>query len=225
MKKYFLLIILLELILLSSCEENKAIDSTLDKIKSGIIYMKSTKPIMGSDVTRTIYFDDYGKKKRTETVTSMKAGNQTVSSSQVSIDAEGYNYNYDPEKKFGYRSTINHSFNPTQINFSELDEYTMQEFGIKNEGTETIVGKNCNVYTIAYEPMNFKGRYAIWNNIPLREQSATSDFGYEYLTEKLVENIELESTLFIVPDSISITDMSASEIMGKSENTQSQIPK
>src|SRR5437870_3340511 len=38
-------------------------------IESGIIYMQSTQPIRGSDVERTVYFDDYGRKRYTETVT------------------------------------------------------------------------------------------------------------------------------------------------------------
>src|SRR6478672_9473615 len=61
-------------------------ETKADPMKSGIIYMVSTQPIHGSDVERTIYFDDYGHKRYTETVTSIKVGEQRVTTTQITLD-------------------------------------------------------------------------------------------------------------------------------------------
>lgn len=179
-------------------------------IKSGIIYMVSTKPIYGSEVTRTIYFDDYGKLKRTETVTELKVGNQSVTTTQITIEKDGRSYKYDPEKKTGFVSKMGQEFNPTQIDFSKIKKIEMEEFGIKKVGTEEIAGKLCIIYTIDYPALGFKGRYSIWNSLPLREQFSTSDFGYEYVATRLVEDKVIPIEMFNIPKDIEFQDAASS---------------
>jgi hypothetical protein len=181
--------------------------SNPDSIKSGIIYMKSTTPIGGSDVEKIIYFDNYGAQKRTETIARMKVNDQEISNTHIVIDADGYSNTFDPETKLGRKTRISKTFNPTQINFANIDKQTMQLFGIRKEGVETVAGKNCDIYTIEYPTMdNFKGRYSVWNNIPLHETSSTSEFGYEYIATKVDENVDIQPIMFLVPDSIQLTE-------------------
>lgn len=183
-----------------------------DGIKSGIIYMKSTKPIHGSDVERTIYFDDYGNKRRVETTTITYAKGERVATTQVVIDVDGYSYSFNPEKKTGYRTKTNRNLNPTQIDFSKIDANTMQQFGIEKQGTEIIAGKLCTIYTISYEAMNFNGVYSVWNNLPLREISKTLDFGYEYVATKVEENVKVNDTWFQIPSEIDFQESSGFQL-------------
>ena len=196
---------------LDEYEDRDSVETHADPIKSGIIYMESTAPIHGSDVERVIYFDDYGNKKRTETTTIINVKDQRVTTTNITIDADGYSYKYDPEKQFGNKSKISKSFNPTQIDFTRLDKMTMEDFGIKSEGRETVAGKECVVYTINYPAMNFRGRYAVWNNLPLREESGTADFNYEYIATKLEENVGIPPEKFIVPAHIEFQETTAGQ--------------
>jgi hypothetical protein len=181
-------------------------ETHVNQIQSGIIHMKSTRPIHGSDVERVIHFDDYGHKRRTETTTIIRVGEQRVTTTQITLDVDGVSYKFDPEKKIGYRSKISRSFNPTQIDFTRLDKITMEDFGIKRAGSENVAGKDCIVYTIDYPAMNFKGRYAVWNNLPLHEEFSTADFGYEYLADKLEDNADIPESVFAVPADIEFQD-------------------
>ncbi len=182
------------------------------EIKSGIIYMKSTKPIHGSDIERTIYFDDYGTKRRVETVTVIEAAGQRVTTTQVTLDIDGHSYSFNPEKKTGYITKISRNANPTQLDFSKIDANTMQEFGIEEQGTEIIAGKLCTIYSINYEAMNFNGLYSIWNNIPLREISRTLDFGYEYVAYKVEDNVTVSNTYFTIPTDIDFQESSGMQL-------------
>lgn len=177
-------------------------------IKSGIIYMKSTKPIHGSDIERNIYFDEYGTKRRVETTSIIMAKGERISTTQITIDVDGYSYSFNPEKKTGYRTKTNRSLNPTQIDFSKIDANTMQQFGIEKRGTEIIAGKLCTIYTISYDAMNFSGVYSVWNNIPLREVSKTLDFGYEYVATRVEENVPAKKEWFDIPSDIDFQESS-----------------
>lgn len=191
--------------------DRDSLETHADPIKSGVIYMESTAPIHGSDVERVIYFDDYGHKRRTEMTTIINVKNQRVTTTNITIDVDGYSYKYDPEKKFGSKSKISKSFNPTQIDFTRLDKMTMEDFGIKSEGRETVAGKECVVYTINYPAMNFKGRYAVWNNLPLREESGTADFNYEYIATKLEENVSIPESKFAIPGDVEFQETTAGQ--------------
>jgi hypothetical protein len=193
---------------LNETELNNADALNPQQIKSGIIYMKSTKPIHGSDIERTIYFDDYGNKRRVETVTVINAAGQRITTTQITLDVDGNSYSFNPEKKNGYITKINRNFNPTQIDFSKIDANTMQQFGIEKQGTEMIAGKPCTIYSIKYEAMNFNGLYSVWNNIPLREISRTLDFGYEYVAYKVEDNVNLNSSYFTIPNDIEFQESS-----------------
>ena len=186
--------------------DRNSAETTADHIKSGIIYMQSTQPIHGSDVERVIYFDDYGRKRRTETTTIIRAGEHRVTTTNITLDVDGYSYKFDPEKTIGYRAKVSKGFNPTQIDFTRLDKLTMEDFGIKSVGTETVAGKECVVYTIDYPAMGFSGRYAVWNNLPLHEEFRTADFGYEYIATKLDENANIPNEKFVVPSNIEFHD-------------------
>ncbi len=193
-------------------EFNNADPLSPQEIRSGIIYMKSVRPIHGSDIERIIYFDDYGIKRRIETTTIMNTSKQRVTTTQITINTDGYSYSFNPEKKTGYRTKVNRNMNPMQIDFSKIDANTMQQFGIEKQGTEMIAGKLCTIYSIKYEAMNFNGRYSIWNNIPLREVSQTLDFGYEYVAEKVEENVPVKSSLFEIPTDIEFQESSGLQL-------------
>lgn len=207
---------------LDEWNDRDSLEVHAEPIESGILQMVSTAPIHGSDVERVIYFDDYGRKKRTETTTIIRVNDQRVTTTQIAIDVDGYSYKYDPEKKFGNKSKISKGFNPTQIDFTRLDRMTMEDFGIKAEGTETVAGKECVVYTINYPAMNFKGRYAVWNNLPLREASGTADFNYEYIATKLEENAIVPPSMFEVPAHIEFQENTAGQ--SPAETTELALP-
>ncbi|MFN5213159.1 MAG: hypothetical protein ACK5DY_00950 [Bacteroidota bacterium] len=183
-----------------------------ESIKSGIIHMNSSKPIHGSDIERIIYFDDYGAKRRVETTTLIEAAGQRITTTQITIDIEGFSYSFNPEKKTGYKTAINKNLNPTQLDFSKIDANTMQQFGIEKKGTEIIAGKVCTIYTINYDAMNFSGQYSVWNTITLREITRTADFGYEYVASKVEENVPIKPTYFEVPNEIDFQESSGVEI-------------
>lgn len=167
-------------------------------LKSGIVEMKSQ--VMGMEQKQVLFFDEYGAKECVEVTASMfgqKAHN-------LNINKDGYAYSIDMVKKIGTKIKI-----PTDaaLNFNDLGKGIAKEMNIKKTGTETVLGKTCDKYTIDYKKQQMKGYYLVWNGIALKTELTV--MGMKTLVEvtKIDENAAVPADKFEIPKGIKIQDM------------------
>ena len=91
-------------------------------IKSGIVEYKTQ--MMGMDMKQVLTFDDYGKKDMTEMIAEMMG----VKIHTVTLNKDGFVYNYDLEKKTGTKSVSYQ--NSSNIDFENLSEEMVKDMNL-----------------------------------------------------------------------------------------------
>jgi hypothetical protein len=225
MRKTFLILSLSALAFLAACSGGSTTDETKtiteDKIDSGVpadakIQMKSgivtyevTAMLMKQELT--MYFDDYGKKRRSE----MKINVLGKEMMNYTLVDSAYTHSWDPESKMGSRYP-NDAKSPENINFNALTDEVKKEFNIKEEGTEVVLGKNCKVFSIDYKNGELKGKYSVWHGITLKAEATAKGSGIEMIATKLEENVPIAADKFKLPSGINWAELkSADEMMPK----------
>lgn len=215
MKKTILLFVAATTLIFSSCKNDsksdsaKGSDSTktavVDKtpkgkysLKSGIVEMKSQ--VMGMEQKQVLFFDEYGAKECIEVTASMFG--QKIHN--LNINKDGYAYSVDMVKKTGTKIKI-----PTDaaINFNDLGKGIAKDMNIKKVGTETVLGKTCDKYTIDYKKQQMKGYYLVWNGIALKTELTMMGMKTVVEVTKINENASIPADKFEIPKGIKIQSM------------------
>ncbi len=171
-------------------------------LKSAIIKLKSSKPILGSDVESTIYFDDYGDKYCNITDTKLKYKNTTIVTGSISITKNDYTYTYNPEKKTGTKSRNKGNFNPMHIDFSKMDAQSLESNGIRKVGQSVYLGRDCDVYEMENPSLEMTGRYEVWNKIPLKYFTKIGSSQIEMYVTEIDENALVPESIFDLPKDV-----------------------
>lgn len=177
------------------------------QLKSGIIYMDIENGMMPGISKSILYFDNYGNKECTETNMEMEMMGQKVKVHQLGIIADGYIYTVDLEKKIGTKMKISSQYDPSKIDYNNLNSDVMKEYNLKKEGTETLLGKKCDIYSMSHAKMKLKGKTWIWNGINMKSEMTMSGISIKTTTTKIEENVSVSSSKFVVPKGIKIQDM------------------
>ena len=165
------------LLCLTSCKSPKKSDSTLinkventiqtDSSQSSIIeddskvyeiksaYLKYTSSI---NLTKEIWFDDYGAKQCEESYME----NNGVRSGTRSFILDGYKY--DQVYGSGEITKMKYTAAPS-TDYDKVSYETRKEYGIKKVGNETINGKYCIIVTVE-KPV--KSTIWLWKGIPMK---------------------------------------------------------
>lgn len=167
------------------------------KMKSGILTQTTTT--MGMTMNMTVYFDDYGNKQCTETKSSMGTNN-------ISLTLDGYQYSINLMSKTGTKTKIPKTGDNKNIDFSSLTADMMKQMKITKLGTEEVMGKTCDKYSMDDAAMSMKATYWVWNGIALKMESAVMGFKSTILTTKIDENATIPADKFEIPKDIKITD-------------------
>jgi len=224
MKKLFIFATALAMISFVSCsgdgkktgdsDSTKTKDSTNEsattsgkyKLKSGIVTM--TSETMGMTQDMTIYFDDYGNKECVETIGEMDMGIAgKVKMHQLSITKDGYMYNLDMTNKTGTKTKVTAGGKQQDIDFSNLTDDMMKQMKITKQGTEEIMGKTCDKYTMDDPTLKMKSTYCVWNGIALKSEINMAGIVAKITTKKIEENASVPATKFEIPKDIKITEM------------------
>ncbi len=166
------------------------------ELETGIIEYKSS--MMGFDATQTLYFDSYGQRESTETHMEVMG----MKTHTITIVKDGIIYTYEPEKKTG--TQVSATGGPVQINFRELTDELREKMNIREEGTETVLGRPCTKYSVDDLSMNMKGYYWIWKGIPLKMDV---DLGMSKMVMEALsmeENADIPAERFEVPAGITM---------------------
>ncbi|MFI5263408.1 MAG: hypothetical protein ACHQM6_02720 [Candidatus Kapaibacterium sp.] len=174
-------------------------------IKSGIIHGESET--MGMKGTTTKYFDDYGAKVCEETSSTITMGATSIKTNKVRIIKDGWMYSYEPEKKTGVKMKF---AIPANMDFRNMGEKMMKDMGIKEAGTETILGKECKIYEYSGGQQGaMTGRsWIFWNAEPMKMDMKVANMTMKSHVTSIEENVAIPADKFEVPSNITLKEMS-----------------
>ncbi len=180
------------------------------QFKSGKVVYKMSGIQTG---TETLYFDDYGRKEVhfNKSVIDMM-GVKQKSNTQTIMEGK-YIYTIDLEKNTGQKME-----NPLFDMFSDEDdlqkvgEDIMKKMGGKKVGTETLNGKECEIW----EVQKMGGKIWVWNSIAIRTVVNMMGMNITQEAESIETDINVSPDLFKIPKGIEIKDIGTIDnLMGK----------
>ena len=168
-------------------------------VKSGIVTMEMD--MMGRKVVQDIYFDDYGAKQAM--IIEMRGQKMRG----IEVDGEMVMIN-DAENTAVKMPSM--GMTNEKINFLDQSPKNIRRNKIKEIGKETLLDRECTIYTVAVFMMGNVVKQTVWvyKGITLKS-SITTDWGEMVQTAtSLVEDIEIPAETFTLPEGIEIQTMS-----------------
>jgi len=192
----------------TSAEQSKVEAVKRYQIKSGIITYDIVNSMMKGKMTQVLYFDDYGAKESRETITEFSMMGQTIKSHKIGFFKDGYMYELDLEKKTGgkFKGVMPGG---GEMDLSKFSKEMMKEYNVKKVGTETIIGKECDVNSMEYAKMNMKGTIYMWQGLTLKSDVDMGKIKVKTVATKFEENVSIPASKFEVPADFTIEDMDA----------------
>lgn len=180
----------------------------LYEVKSGKVTMEMD--MMGQTMVQEIYFDDYGVKQAT--VMNMRGQKMRT------LVKDGSTLMINDADKTAMRMPggMPMGGNENRINFSNLDEKTIKKNKIQEDGEETVAGKTCKKYKYKVLMMGqpITTTACVYKGVTLKSTTST-DFGeMVQKATKFEENIEIDPSIFEVPEGVKIQDMDMSMMGG-----------
>lgn len=212
MKKVFILVQIISLIILVACKSGSNSDIPADAkegstygVKSGIISYKPMN-MMGMTMTQTVYFDDYGHLEMREIITEGSMMGQTMKIHAVDIREGLTNIHFEFEnvqngenmaKKEAYKESLPKEFLEQQ-NLADLSEDIKKRMSYKEDGTETIAGIKGTKYTMIPDSANptMLATGVHYKNVPLRFSFGT----VEMIADKVDFDVKVPAEKFKVPE-------------------------
>ncbi|MEZ5025535.1 MAG: hypothetical protein R2739_03060 [Chitinophagales bacterium] len=161
----------------------------------------------GSNKT-TIYSDDYGKKSRTTSVMHMSYGGKSIDNTSNSLRLGDDIYSWSSAAKGGMRFKIDKDkFDPNSTDLTSLTEDMKKRINYKEEGTETIQGKECKVASFSSD--NMSGKIWTWKGVPMQMQMTVMGKTVTTKVISIQENPSFPASTFDVPAGIEFKEMNA----------------
>lgn len=174
-------------------------------VKSGIVTMEMD--MMGRKVVQDIYFDDYGAKQAM--VVEMRGQKMRG----IEVDGEMVMIN-DAENTAVKMPSM--GMTNEKINFLDQSPKNIRRNKIKEIGKETLLDRECTIYTVAVFMMGNVVKQTVWvyKGITLKS-SITTDWGeMVQVATSLVEDVEIPEKTFTVPEGIEVQTMSRGPMGG-----------
>lgn len=181
------------------------------ELKSGKVVYKIEGKTKG---TKTIWFDDYGRKQYTHTETTTKMMGMTMKSETMQIKDMEYVYDLNLIEKTGTKMKLQEANDMIAVTRSTTSDAELFKMGKqmesdlegREEGTEEFLGRSCKVYFVG----KLNGKSLIYKGIVLK---TTMDMGgiLGSTAEEAVafeENISVPASQFSIPSGFEITEVS-----------------
>ncbi len=173
-------------------------------VASGIITMDLEIEGANSTMKTTVYFDHYGKRESSETFSSTTLENgQHFDAHVMAFNMDGYQYQID----FDHKSASKFKYNPEAMSggfsFATMTEKMKKAYNVKKVGTETILGRECDVYTM--DSPDVKGSFSVWKNITFKLHTVSGGFTTNVIARKFIENAPIPKEKFEVPAGFKLT--------------------
>lgn len=169
-------------------------------IKSGIIEYEISGASKGKEV---VYFDDYGIKEAKYSNQEIDMMGIKQKTNQIVISDSKDIYTLDVEKKTG--SKMKNPFlgsMPEDKNLEELGKEIMTNMGGKVIGSETLLGKTCEIWEVS----QLSAKIWVWNTVPLKTEVNMMGMKITSTAIKFEPNANVPKEKFVVPDGYTITE-------------------
>lgn len=177
-----------------------------DGLKAAIYESETLMPGGMGTTTTKVMFDDYGKKTRTEIKSAISFGGKSMNTSVNSLMVDGYVYSWQAGAKSGNKFKVDDSkFDPGNTDFSRLSDEMKKKLNFKDEGTETIDGRECKVGSFSAEQM--QGKIWMWKQIPIKMEMNVVGKTVTSKLKTLDENPSFPAGTFDVPADIDFKEM------------------
>jgi hypothetical protein len=165
--------------------------------------------------SETLYFTDYGMREAKYTNTELKMGGITQKSNKMTLLDSATIYTIDLDTKTG--ATME---NPMYKSFegkdaTEVGEKILKDMGGKKIGTESLLGKTCDVWEIK----NLGSKTWIWSGLPLKTETNMMGMQMTIAATKIQEEVAIPKEKLQIPAGTKITEgtdpMKALEMLKK----------
>jgi outer membrane lipoprotein-sorting protein len=181
------------------------------KIKSGIVTTEMDNPIGDGKIQHVLYFDDYGAKEATVTKSETKMMGVTIKTNNIEIYRDGYQYRLDLEKKTGTKfkmpNTPSGIASFASMSAADMGSEMAKEYNIKKEPSQTIAGKECDVYSMDNKTRQMKGTVASFQGIPMKVDQQMAGMKIHSEVVKFEENVALPAGIFDVPADVKVEEV------------------
>jgi hypothetical protein len=174
--------------------ESKASGAKIYGIKSG--YVKYKNIAAGMEMTRELWFDNYGALQYEENYMDMM-GQKVGGSSLVN---DGFKYNWDYNSQTGNKMKF---YSAPMTDFSKVRKEDIERYKMKDLGFETIAGKSCQKVSVE-KPV--EAVTWTWEGIPMK---TLSKFGGNEVSMEVLELKEenVPASKFVIPEGITFNEM------------------
>lgn len=168
------------------------------QIKSGIVTYTSN--VMGMDQTTVTTFDDFGNKEVTDTYTEAMG----VKLHSRTIVKDGYSYNLNMDEKTGTKVKI---YGTGQaIVYGNLTKEMEQKMNLQKLGSETLLGKECEIYGFDYKEMSTSGKAWVWKGVALKSEVKAMGMDVALIGKSFDDNPIIDQSIFEVPDGFKLIE-------------------
>jgi len=172
----------------------KTVAKKIFNVKSGYVKYKSLAA--GMEMTREMWFDDYGTLQYEENYMIMM-GQKTGSSAIV---RDGYRYDWSFNTNEG---TKNKFYTAEYVEFENVSKEDIERYKMKDHGYETIAGKKCRKVSVEKPVV---ATTWTWEGLPIK--TTTQFAGNDVIMEALeVREEAIPASRFEIPSGITFTEM------------------
>lgn len=205
-KLYNRLSLVLAIFLLASCTANGwSQELRRYKTRAAIVEYKMSGMQTG---TETLYFDRWGMREAKYTQTEIKAGTIVVKQNRITLLDGEWTYNVDLDSKTGTKiptpllKELTGAAKREDKDATEIGEEMMTRMGGRKIGTETVLGKPCDVWEIK----NMNTKSWVWQGVTLK--SIVNMMGKTQTTEatRLQDNVNIPEGKLTLPPNVKITE-------------------
>ncbi len=150
--------------------------------------------------TETLYFVDYGMREAKYTSTEIKVGSFAQKTNRVTIMEGATIYTIDLDKKTGTKIE-----NPFYKKFegrdaTEVGEQMLRDMGGQKIGTESFLGKTCDVWEIR----KLGSKVWVWSGIPLKNETNFAGMQSAIVATKIEPNAQIPPEKLAIPADVKI---------------------
>jgi len=171
------------------------------EFKSGKVVYQSTGSMTGSE---TMYFDNYGMLEvKNTTATLEMMGIKQVTDTKVIMNNK---WVYTIDNNSGEANKMEnplYSMFPQGTDLEKVGEEMMKNMGGVKIGTETIIGKNCDIWEIK----KLMSKVWVWKSIPIKSEINMMGMKITQIATSVEIDITVSADKFKIPEGVEFKDM------------------
>ncbi|MBU0476169.1 MAG: hypothetical protein KKF62_18640 [Bacteroidetes bacterium] len=182
------------------------------QFKSGKVVYQSSGAMVG---TETMYFDNYGMLEVKNTKVAMEImGIKQETDSKVIMDGN-WVYSIDNITKAANKmENPLFAMFPKGTDIEKVGEEMMINLGGKKIGTETIIGKSCDIWEVE----QMMSKIWIWKSIPIKTEVNMMGMNITQIATSVEVDIKVSPDEFKLPEGVNIQDMETIDLNGMMGN-------